>query len=205
MPKKPSKYRMYRDIQFEKIAKEFGLSYSYNDEFSLINLLRDFRLLKKGGGGKIMNIIGEKTELYESDFRIFDYQYSIKRGESQVILNQTVFFVQSKNMGLPQFYMEPERFFKKVAKYLKKEDDIDFEAFPQFSDEYWLKGPEEGQIRKAMSEDLLHYFTVEKDWSLEGLNYFLIFYKKGTIIPSTDLMEFYQKGKEIVKMFSKST
>ena len=41
MPKKRSKNGMYRDIQFEKIAKEAGLVYSSIDEFGVINLLKD--------------------------------------------------------------------------------------------------------------------------------------------------------------------
>ncbi len=203
MYKKSSKYRMYREIQFEKIAKQSRLSYTYNDEFGLINLLKDFRIFKKGSEQKIENIIGEKTELYESDFRVFDFQYSFQKGKNNLISRQTIFFVQSKNIGLPQFYMEPERYFNKAGKYLGIED-IDFEVFPQFSDQYWLKGESESEIRSTMSDELLHYFTVEKDWSLEGLNYFMIFYKKDKIIPTTDLLEFYQKGKEILKMFSES-
>lgn len=203
MRKKHSRQKMYRDIQFEKIAEKSGLSYTYNDEFGLINLLKDFRIYKKGGEQKIENILGEKTELYISDFRIFDFQYAVQRGKNKLISRQTVFFVQSKNIGLPQFYMEPERYFTKASKYLGMED-IDFEAFSQFSDQYWLKGESESEIRSAMSDKVLHYFTVEKDWSLEGLNYFMIFYKKDKIIPTTDLLEFYQKGKAIVDLFTET-
>jgi len=64
---------MYRDIQFEKIAKKHHFSYSYNDEFGLINLLRDFRLFSKLSSKKITNILGEKSELQESKFYIFIY------------------------------------------------------------------------------------------------------------------------------------
>lgn len=204
MAKRRFRQKMYRDIQFEKIAKQTELSYTYNDEFGLINLLKDFKLFDRLAKHSISNILGEKTPLYEMDFRVFDYEYQIWTGETEEISKQTVFFVQSKNLGLPQFYMEPERFFTKAGKYLGIED-IDFEAFPQFSDQYWLKGESESEIRNAMSDKVLHYFTVEKDWSLEGINYFLIFYKKDKIIPTTDLLEFYKKGKAIVDLFSQPT
>ena len=192
---------MYRDIQFEKIAKKHHFSYSYNDEFSLINLLRDFRLFSKLSSKKITNILGEKSELQESKFYIFDFEYGVWNGENEDKFTQTVFFVQSKKLALPHFFMEPQGFYTKGEKMVGT-NDLYFEAFPKFTDQYRLQGKEEKQIRKVMSDNLLQYFSVEKDWSLEGLNYFLIFYKKDKIIPTTDLMDFYQKGKEIVKMFS---
>lgn len=193
----------YRVKQLEKIAKNSSLSFSPIDEFGLINLLKDFRLFQKGGRKRIGNILNEKTELHESDFRIFDYQYTVSSGKHSRTFKQTVFFVQSKQLALPQFYMQPEHFFNKVGNYLGIED-IDFVEFPQFSDQYWLKGKDEWQIRQSMNDDLLHFFSIEQDWSLEGLNYYMIFYQKNKILPTTEILDFYKKGKHIVDMFSKS-
>ncbi len=192
----------YRSGQMKDIAKQLKLSYERNDEFGLINFLKDFKLFSRGRQKKITNIIGKKSEMFEVDYRIFDYEYLIKTGKHAKSFRQTVFFVQSKNLGLPQFFMEPERLFRKIGKYLGLED-IDFVEYPEFSDQYWLEGEDEGQIRNAMSDEVLHFFTIEKDWTIEGVNYFMIIYKKEKIIPTTDLMEFFQKGKELVDIFSK--
>ena len=194
----------YRSGQMKDVAKKLGLSYDRGDDFGLINLLKDFKLFSRGRRKKITNILGEKTEWKETDFRLFDYKYTIKTGKHSKTFRQTVFFVQSKKLGLPQFYMKPEHFFNKIGHYLGIED-IDFEEFPEFSNQYWLKGEDEGQIRQTMSDDVLHFFTIEKDWSLEGINYYLIFYKKNEILPNTDLVDFYQKGKAIVDLFSNPT
>jgi len=195
---------MYRDIQFEKIAKETKLSYSYKDEFGLVHLLKDFSLFRAFSPNSITNILEDKTKLYESNFHVFDYQYRLWNGEMDEIFTQTVFFAQSKQLSLPHFYMEPGRVFKLIEKSSEGEA-FNLNEFPPFSNEFWLKGKERGDTRKAMSDDLLDYFAVEKDWTIEGVNYFMILYKKEKVIPTTDLMELFQKGKAIVKMFSEST
>lgn len=191
---------MYRDIQFEKIAKEFGLSYSYKDEFGLVNLLKDFDLFRKFSSKRITNILEEKTEAYKSNFRVFDFEYRLPSLEEEEIYTQTVFFVQSKKLALPHFYMEPRRFFKQIGRDLGKEDSV-VKTFPPFSIKSWSKE----QTKNAIPDKLRHYFTTEKDWRIEGVNYFMIIYKKHKTLPTTDLMEFLQKGKEMVDVFSVST
>lgn len=199
-----------RGAAVARIAAELNLSYQPTDEFGLINLLKDFELFKKGGRRKreITHILEEKSELLETNLRIFDYEY-IGGGEGvnkmqyngSKAFRQTVFFIQSKKLALPQFYMEPERFFHRVANFLGV-DDIDFEAFPKFSAQYWLKGDDESAIRQSMNEQLLHFFTIEKYWNLEGLNYYLIFYSKNKVLFGDQLKMLYEKGKQIVELFS---
>jgi len=193
--------KSHRVEQVEKIAKHLGLSFTPKDEFGLINLLKDFKLFRRGGRKRITNIMGEKSDLLEADFSVFDYRYTISTGKSSRTFRQTVFFVQSKQLGLPQFYMKPEHFFHKIGNYLGIED-IDFEAFPQFSDQYWLKGKDEAAIRESMKEEILRFFTIEKYWNLEAINYYLIFYSKNRLFFGEQLEMLYEKGKQIVEMFS---
>lgn len=202
MSKRKSKNRMYRDIQFEKIAKESNLSYSYKDEFGLVNLLKDFSLFRGFSSNSITNILEDKTKLYESNFHVFDYEYRLWNGETDEIFTQTVFFAQSKELSLPHFYLEPGRFFKQFGKSSEWEA-INLNAFPPSIAEFWLKGKSVGHEQKIMPDDLLDYFAVEKDWIIEGVNYFIILYKKEKTIPTTDLMELFQRGKDLVEVFSK--
>jgi len=191
-----------------EIADSLNLSYTPTDEFGLINLLKDFKLYKTSGRRKqISNIMSEKSELNEVDIRIFDFEYTgiktkplgIERSVKD--FRQTVFFVQSKKLTLPKFYMEPERFFHKASTFLGI-DDIDFEAYPAFSDQYWLKGKDEAAIRESMKEEILRFFTIEKYWNLEAINYYLIFYSKNRLFFGEQLEILYKKGKQIVEMFS---
>jgi len=98
--------------------------------------------------------------------------------------------------------MEPEYFFHRIANFFGI-NDIDFEEFPEFSKQYLLKSKEEDLLRGKMSNEILHYFTIEKDWCLEGINYYLILYIEEGLFLSQDIPYFYQKGKEIVELFAK--
>ena len=189
-----------RKKELRNLAKEMNLTFSEKDEFGLINLLKDFQLFKTGGRKKVYNILREESDFHQTDIRVFDYKYTISTGKSSKTYRQTVFFMQSKRLDLPQFFMKPEHFFHRIGKFLGF-DDIDFEEFPQFSQQYWLKGESESRIRESMNEELLHFFTIEKNWSLEGINYYLIFYKKSQLLAREKIKDFHEKGKKIVEMF----
>lgn len=198
-----------REMEVAKIAAELNLSYTQKDEFGLINLLKDFRLFKMGGRKRnISNIFGKKSDLHEVDLSIFDFEYTgFRTGKKGVQLasldtyRQTVFFAQSKKLALPKFYMQPERLLHKVSTLLGR-DDIDFEAFPEFSNQYWLKGRNEQAIRESMNENILRFFTIEKYWNLEAINYYLIFYSKNKVLFGDQLKMLYQKGSQILDMFT---
>lgn len=187
-----------RPAALSRLAKRFDLNYFEKDEYGLRSLLKDFRLFKKGYRRRITNILREKKGLKEATVIVFDYQYKLINGNSTY--EQTVFFVQSKALDLPSFYMEPENFFHQLSTYLGVED-IDFETHPKFSKQYWLKSEEEDRLVYRITDQVLHFFTIEEDWSLEGDNFYLIFYKEDHIIPVKTIKGFMKKGKKVMKLF----
>ena len=135
------------------------------------------------------------------DVQVFDYQYTISAGNSHRRISQSVFFVQSKTLELPQFYLRPEDFFQKIAKFFGRQD-INFESHPEFSDQYLLQSPDEKRLRKKLNPDLLHFFSVEKKWCLEGLGYYLIFYRNSKRFNRHELRELIDKGHSIFDMLT---
>ncbi len=198
MLKKLKEWMNRRTKEMEETASMLGMDYQEKDEYGMLSLLKDFKLFKKGTSKRINHIIRSKDLVEGLDISIFDYRYTISTGKSAHTYHQTVFFVQSKDLELPEFYMKPEHFFHKVAAYLGWED-IDFESHPTFSDQYHLKGDDEESIRKMMNEEVLHFFTIEKEWSLEGIGYFLIFYRNKKRLSKEEIKEFCNKGIHITQ------
>ena len=97
--------------------------------------------------------------------------------------------------------MKPENFFHKIGAWLGIED-IDFDAFPEFSNQYYLKGKDKEAVRDMMDNRVLHFFTVNKDWYLEGVNYYMIFYKDEQLLSSGQIYKFFNKGMELYRMLS---
>lgn len=185
-----------------KVAARLGMSYTTKDEYGTKTLLGDFKLFQSGVSKSITHFLHKKEEEQDIDTYIFDYRYVVNTGNSAIPFTQTVFFIQSKELDLPLFFMRPENFLQRIGTYLGMQD-IDFESHPEFSGQYLLQGEEESLIRKKLDGDFRSFFTIEKDWNLEGLNYFLIFYRRNKILPPEEIFNFYSKGKEIYRLLNK--
>lgn len=184
-----------------KIANQMQMSYVEKDEYGTKSLLGDFKLFQIGMKKEVRNYLHKKEEAEKLEISIFDYHYVVSTGNSTVPFSQTVFFIQSKTLGLPQFLLKPEHFFHKIGTYLGMQD-IDFESHPEFSDQYLLKGEDEELIREKIDENFRSFFTIEKNWTLEGVGYFMIFYKKNKILPAEQISEFYTKGRKVYDLLN---
>lgn len=194
-------YFQKRSNSLLELANELDWDFSRKDEYGLISLMRDFKLFRRGHSRKIKNIISYQDEGLDIDVQVFDYQYTISAGNSHRRVSQSVFFVQSKTLELPQFYLRPEDFFQKIAKFFGRQD-INFESHPEFSDQYLLQSTDEERLRKTLNQDLLHFFSIEKKWSLEGIGYYLILYRNNKRFKPQELKTLIDKGHAIFDMLS---
>ena len=191
--------RQYRNTDIEELAPQLRMDYAAKDDWGLIHLLTDFRLFRRGYGKRITNVLSMKDSMLDFHLRIFDYKFVVGAGNSTRRISQTVFFVDSKKLGLPHFSMQPEIFFHKIGQHFGLQD-LDFEGYPAFSDQYLLRGEDESLIRSTMSKDMLQFFTLEKYWSLEGMNYYFIFYKWNKILPVDQVYQLHKKGLQLFEM-----
>ena len=192
--------RLFKDKRGDEIkslAYHLDMQYTKRDRYGLKKLLGQFQLFREGGGRKITNLLKKEDEWLQSKVAVFDYQYTISTGKSSQTFYQTVFFIQSKKLSLPQFLIKPEHFFHRVGKFLKLTQDIEFEEHPEFSKKFLIQGDEASLVKDALPDELARFFTIEKKWSLEGMNYFLIFYQKHKRLPPESIGDFYKKGMKI--------
>lgn len=189
----------HRAEQLDNIAFQLGMEFNVHDEWGLINYLEDFKLFRRGFSKRISNILHRQDEMLNLSTYIFDYRFTISTGNSARVIRQTVFFIESRKLGLPIFYMRPEHIFHRIGEFLGMQD-IDFEEYPAFSSNYLLQGDDEDFIRASMDEPFLRFFSVENKWYLEGINYYLLFYRRGKLLKPEQIREFYTKGLEIYKL-----
>jgi hypothetical protein len=189
-----------RTQALQQVAFDLGMQFAPKDEWGLFELLKDFKLFKVGGRESITNILHRKEGMLDMEVHIFDYSYTVSTGKSSVTFQQTVFFMQSKQLGLPHFWMKPETFAHRIGEWLGLQRDIDFAEHPEFSQQYWLKGEDEDYIRATINEDVMKFFTVEKEWSLEGCGYFLILYINAKLLPVETIQDLYKKGMKVCEM-----
>ncbi len=172
------------------------------DEMGTIAYLKSFKLFADGRGS-ISNLCQKKSGILDETTYLFDYTYTVSTGKTHITYEQTVFFVNSKKLGLPEFILKPERFLNRIAAFLGW-DDINFEMYPEFSNKYYLKGEDEHYIRYHFDDKVLRFFSNNQGWSVEAVNYFLIFYSHNVIIPAENIATFYNIGLGIYELFARN-
>lgn len=181
-----------RTAALREIADQIGMEFSEKDDWGMRSLLKDFELFQKGSRRRITNLLHKTTGLMEEKISICDYQYTISTGKSAHTHYQTVFFLQSKDLGLPEMLVYPENFFHKIGSLLGMQD-IDFEEWPEFSRKFLVQGNEWG-VRRLMNEDLTKFFLVERHWCLESLGFYLVFYRRKTLVKPQSIKVLFNKG-----------
>ncbi|MEP7196120.1 MAG: hypothetical protein ABI851_06335 [Saprospiraceae bacterium] len=186
-----------REAEMREFAFNYGLSYNQKEEQSLVEQLSEFELFKIGMRKNITNLLSKK-ELMESNY-LFDYYYTISTGKSSHTYTQTVKFLDSKNLGLPQFYLKPEGFFTKLFEWFGTKD-IDFDEDINFSEMFHLNGEFESVIRTYFDSDVRKLCKNNKDFYIEGMNYYLIIYIKNKMLKEADLSAFHKLTELIVEI-----
>lgn len=182
-----------REGQLRAIAHRLKMDFIVQEEYSVTREVSDFELFRQGKNRLAYNIMQKQDEWMEDRIKIFDYQFETGHSNSRRTVAQTVFLMRSKNLGLPQFVMKPETIFHKLGNYFGQQD-IDFERFPKFSGNYLLQGDDEEYIRFKMTDEILHFFSRERGWHMEGVNYYLILYKENHRLKANSIPQLYERG-----------
>lgn len=189
----------HRVEKYKSLAQMSGLEYTDSDEFGEKALLQYFELFRRRNG-KIRNLCLSRADMTEPRYNIFDYRYRVATNNTVRTYDQTVFFANSKQLGLPEFIMKPEHLGHRLSAFLGWED-IDFENYPIFSDKYHLSGEDPDFIRARFDDQVLRFFSKTSGWTVEAANYYLIFYSHDSLVPPNILMDFYRLGVGIVDLF----
>jgi len=123
----------------------------------------DFHLFTRGHGRKGWNLMTGKTD--GAAVSLFDYKYTTGGGKNSHTWTQTV-AIFPETSALPEFVLAPEHWWDKIGALLGHKD-INFEASPDFSTHYLLKGPDEAAIRAAFGAGALGFFAQNLGWSVE--------------------------------------
>ena len=182
-----------REGQLRAVAHRLGMDFIEQEDYSVTREVSDFELFRKGRNRLALNIMHKQDEWMQNNIKIFDYQFETGHRDQRRIVAQTVFLMKSKDLGLPQFVMKPESIWHKITSYFGKQD-IDFDRFPKFSGNYLLQGEDEEYIRFKMSDEILHFFSRERGWHMEGVNYYLILYKENHRLRANSVSQLYERG-----------
>lgn len=192
-----ARYRLADRINaFEVCANNLKWNVQEQDEWGLIKLLLDFKLFKQGHRRKICPVIMSRNDDLEYSC-VFDYAYTISSQNSSRTFRQSVYFRYSKALALPHFMMVPEKWYHRVGTYFGMQD-IDFELYPVFSQNYLLQGDDVDYIRHHFDHpELIQFFDNVGFYSLEGMNYLMVLYVHDVVLPSDQINQLVRIGNRL--------
>lgn len=182
-----------REERYKGLCGLHNMEYLGVDEFGVRAQLKSFTLFDRYSG-KIRHLCKQKSHSLDTEIYLFDFKYYVQAGKTRKVYDQTVFFINSKQLALPEFMMKPEHFGHKLAAYFGWGEDINFESYPAFSETYHLTGEHEEFVRHTFDDKVLKFFSKTSGWTVEAANYYMIFYSLDSLVPVNILNDFYRLG-----------
>ncbi len=144
-----------------KVAKTLELPFQEENP-NLENACEQVSIFKNDRINKIRNIIpieGEGTRV-----ELFDLRLTQGSGKHSSNHDQTAYRLTLTNSDykFPEFRMEPEGFMDTVSKWFGGQD-INFERYQKFSNDYRLRGENEKAIRTLFNDELLATLQKRRD------------------------------------------
>ena len=191
-----------RTEQFALISAELKLNFFPKGSTSLFERLKPFHLFSKGRSRKIKNLM--EGEANKVELAIFDYQYTTHGGQHPHTHRQSLLFIRSPKLNLPDFSLRPENVFHKIGGAFGYKD-IDFVTHPIFSKSYLLRGDNEAAIRGLFNNKLLNFIQSQQKISIEGSGDQLIFYRNKNRVKPEEVESFMEEGFQVFGQFLRST
>jgi len=156
--------------------------------------LKSFELFSRGRSKTSKNKIWKKDDL--SEISIFEYSYKSGSGKNSRKHSQTVLSIKSSELVAPNFSLKPERTLHKIGKLVGFQD-IDFAAFPDFSNKYLLRGKNVERITEFFTPRLIRFFEDNALCTIEVREGVFIFFKPLKRYKPDEIKAFYQDGQQV--------
>jgi hypothetical protein len=166
-----------RREEFEHLAKGRGWQFTPSIEPEQCLEWGAFPLFERGSRGsrRATNLI--TCEMDGMHVVLFDYRFVTGSGKNRTRHDQSVICLRSDRLKLPSFELRPEHFGHKIASVFGFKD-IDFDASPEFSSRYLLRGENESRVRTLFGSNLRRHLEDASKRSFEGLNDRLLVYQQ---------------------------
>jgi hypothetical protein len=178
-----------RTAALQDLAVRLGFNFVGKVGPETVEAMGPFHLFKHGHAHQVKNLMRGRAE--GADVTLFDYQYTTGGGKDSHTYRQTVALFPGAPgaSALPDFTLGPEHWWNKLGKIFGQQD-ITFEASPEFSKAYLLKGPNEQAIRAAFGAEALGFLAQNQGWSVQSASGALAVFMASKLCKPEDLQAF---------------
>lgn len=188
--------------EMRQLADELGFAFQPEDEFKDLGLLSQFPFYRQTSSNrKVHHVLERKDPMLESRLSVFDLTWVVSTGKSSTRYYQTMLSLYAKDLFIPEFRLQPEGLLERIGAWLGMQD-IDIEAYPEFSANNLLRGDDEELVREiVVKPGFAHLFRLNREWHVEGIGYFLVLYKSRDILTVAEIREMLEKAGELRELF----
>ena len=184
----------------QQAAQSIGFSFAGKPAGNELPQLANLNLFNQGHSRKLYNLMQGSRSSFS--VAVFDYKYTIGGGKNSHTYNQTVVYVKLAS-SLPKFYLGPENFLHRIGDLFGFKD-IDFDDYPNFSNNYLLKGDNEAAVRALFKPEIITFFeNQQKGIVLEAEGNNLIFYRLSFRISANQINSTIDEALQFAKLFDK--
>lgn len=151
-------------------------------------------------GAKILyeeNVLSRYTDLARIEVSDMTLTEGALQAKSDTHI--TVAHISEIEVPIPDFALEPEGLWSKVSELVGGKD-IDFEAHPDFSAKYYLRGPDEGAVRNFFGENLIRFFETHDQIHVECHKHRLLIYTKRDLLELAEIELLEKFSEDLVKV-----
>jgi len=139
------------------------------------------------------NVLWKQNE--GEEFFIFDCEYIVSTSNHSSTVSKRAIYFKFPDKCLYHFELFPENMIEKLKQFLGNED-IDFDEFPVFSNNYSLRSKDKETFVLSFPRELIEFIGLQKGLSIEGReNCILIYHENSDYI---DLYKMALRIKEIL-------
>lgn len=185
-----------------RIAEELSFSFQAADDEGLLTRFGQFELCSVGRSRRAFNCLRGETQ--NVAVTIFDYRYRTGSGKNSSTHTQTVVGIESEDLDLPQFSLQPEHFFHRLLNAFGYQD-VDFGDFPEFSRKYLLRGQNEEAVRQLFTAPVVAHFEPIDGLSAEGRGKHLLVYRSYRRVPVDEIRRLLEEAFGVYSQLKSAT
>ena len=180
------------------VAGEIKMSFSPKGDNAPQVPIKDFFLFSLGAVRSMKNVMNRNFN--GANVSIFDYNYY----DRFTSFTQTVILFVSPDLQIPHFSLVPRRppAAARLNTYSPRNQAVEYDLLPGFSDEYELVGQDENELRKVITEELISYYENNIGLYTEGDGDQVIFYRLSEIVSPSNIREFFKEGCHVFKLLT---
>jgi hypothetical protein len=185
-----------RAEEMKRRGRREGFTYEEKSPDLLDGGFTGLHLFRQGHSKRARNVL--RGSVGGRDAIVFDYHYTTGGGQHSSHHAQMVAVFALAESALPEFELRPENVFHKIGSAFGYQD-LDFDANPEFSKRYVLRGPDESALRRHFARPLLRFFEKHRGWSVECGGGWLVAYRHRKRVRPAELRKFVRECGELVK------